>query len=196
VTAAIAGSFRAQKPIRDERGVILAWFGTNTDVTELLDKEEQIRILLMEVNHRSKNMLAVVQALARRSGNVDPVFLQRFEQRLASMSANQDLLVRRNWATIPMGELATPSSPFSMARAAATFPRTARTSTLPRARPKLSAWRCTNWPPMRSSTARFPRPAEASTWRGAKRTGASWWSGGNGAAPPLPHRARAVSAPR
>jgi two-component sensor histidine kinase len=34
------------------------------------------------------------------------VFLQRFEQRLASMSANQDLLVRRGWATIPMGELA------------------------------------------------------------------------------------------
>lgn len=104
------GSYRwflsRAKPIRDERGVILAWFGTNTDVTELLDKEEQIRILLMEVNHRSKNMLAVVQALARRSGNVDPVFLQRFEQRLASMSANQDLLVRRGWATIPMGELA------------------------------------------------------------------------------------------
>jgi len=59
----------------------------------------------MEVNHRSKNMLAVVQALARRSGGADPAFLQRFESRLSSLSANQDLLVRRGWATIPMNEL-------------------------------------------------------------------------------------------
>lgn len=94
------------KPIRDAQGRIVNWFGTNTDVTDLLAKEEQIRILLMEVNHRSKNMLSVVQALARRSGGNDPAFLQRFEQRLASLSANQDLLVRRGWATIPMRELA------------------------------------------------------------------------------------------
>ncbi|MEO0032506.1 MAG: hypothetical protein RIS94_2264 [Pseudomonadota bacterium] len=93
------------KPIRDAEGRIINWFGTNTDVTELLEKEEHIRVLLMEVNHRSKNMLSVVQALARRSGGSDPAFLERFENRLASLSANQDLLVRRGWATIPMEEL-------------------------------------------------------------------------------------------
>lgn len=93
------------KPIRDDQGRIVNWFGTNTDVTELLEKEEQIRVLLMEVNHRSKNMLSVVQALARRSSGGDPAFLQRFENRLASLSANQDLLVRRGWATIPIHEL-------------------------------------------------------------------------------------------
>lgn len=93
------------KPIRDHSGQIVNWFGTNTDVTEMLEKEEQIRLLLMEVNHRSKNMLAVVQALARRSGGGDPDFLARFENRLASLSANQDLLVRRGWQHIPMAEL-------------------------------------------------------------------------------------------
>ncbi|MDP3550323.1 MAG: PAS domain S-box protein [Novosphingobium sp.] len=93
-------------PIRDEQGQILYWFGTNTDVTEMLEKEEQIRVLLMEVNHRSKNLLAVVQALARRSGGNDPEFLQRFESRLSSLAANQDLLVRRGWSTIQMRELA------------------------------------------------------------------------------------------
>jgi PAS domain S-box-containing protein len=93
-------------PIRDDEGQILYWFGTNTDVTEMLEKEEQIRVLLMEVNHRSKNLLAVVQALARRSGGNDPEFLQRFESRLSSLAANQDLLVRRGWSTIDMGELA------------------------------------------------------------------------------------------
>lgn len=93
------------KPIRDDDGAIVNWFGTNTDVSELLEKEEQIRILLMEVNHRSKNMLSVVQALARRSGSSDATFLERFENRLASLSANQDLLVRRGWATIPIDDL-------------------------------------------------------------------------------------------
>lgn len=94
------------KPIRDDKTGVLYWFGTNTDVTELLEKEEHIRVLLMEVNHRSKNMLSVVQALARRSGGGDPAFLQRFESRLTSLSTNQDLLVRRGWGTIPMDELA------------------------------------------------------------------------------------------
>jgi two-component sensor histidine kinase len=93
-------------PIRDGGDEILYWFGTNTDVTDMLEKEEQIRVLLMEVNHRSKNLLAVVQALARRSGSNDVEFLRRFESRLASLSANQDLLVKRGWSTILMDELA------------------------------------------------------------------------------------------
>ncbi|NML92113.1 PAS domain S-box protein [Novosphingobium olei] len=93
------------KPIHDNNGDIVNWFGTNTDVTEMLEKEEQIRVLLMEVNHRSKNMLSVVQALARRSGAADGTFLERFENRLASLSANQDLLVKRGWATIPIADL-------------------------------------------------------------------------------------------
>jgi PAS domain S-box-containing protein len=106
----VDGGFRwflsRAKPIVDDRNGVLYWFGTNTDVTDLLEKEEHIRVLLMEVNHRSKNMLSVVQALARRSGGGDPAFLQRFESRLTSLSANQDLLVRRGWGTIPMEELA------------------------------------------------------------------------------------------
>ena len=94
------------KPIRDEAGEIVYWFGSNTDVTDLLEKEEQIRVLMMEVNHRSKNMLSVVQALARRSGGSDPDFIRRFENRLTSLSANQDLLIRRGWSKVMMGELA------------------------------------------------------------------------------------------
>ncbi|WP_169799492.1 sensor histidine kinase [Novosphingobium lentum] len=96
---------RAQ-PIRDDAGTVTSWFGTNTDVTELLDKEEQVRILLLEVNHRSKNMLAVVQALARRSAREHPDIVARFESRLSSLAANQNLLVNRGWSNIPVRELA------------------------------------------------------------------------------------------
>ncbi len=87
---------------------MVCWFGTNTDITEQLEAERRIELLMLEVNHRSKNMLAMIQSLARRTagrggGNGD--FVARLEQRIASLSANQDLLVRRSWANVPMAEL-------------------------------------------------------------------------------------------
>ena len=70
------------KPIRNETGEIVRWFGTNTDITEQREQAEQIRLLLMEVNHRSKNMLTTIQALARRSAPHDAGFISRFEDRV------------------------------------------------------------------------------------------------------------------
>ncbi|MCJ2179543.1 PAS domain S-box protein [Novosphingobium sp. 2580] len=93
------------KPIRDENGALLYWFGTNTDVTEMRDAEEQIELLLQEVNHRSKNMLAVVQSLARRSDIDNSDFIDRLEQRIRGLAANQDVLVRRAWSRIPVREM-------------------------------------------------------------------------------------------
>ncbi|MES2700743.1 MAG: PAS domain S-box protein, partial [Pseudomonadota bacterium] len=85
------------KPIRDENGEIIRWFGTNTDITEQRDQAEQIRLLLMEVNHRSKNMLSTIQALLRRSIDGQEEFVARFSERIRSMAVNQDILVRREW---------------------------------------------------------------------------------------------------
>ena len=93
-------------PIRDEAGKILFWFGTNTDVTEMRDAEQRIELLLQEVNHRSKNMLAIIQSLARRTDVARPDFLERLEQRIRGLSANQDLLVSRAWSQVPVSEMA------------------------------------------------------------------------------------------
>lgn len=93
------------KPVRDGDGQILRWFGTNTDITEQLEQAEQIRILLMEVNHRSKNMLATVQALVRRSVDGSDDFVRSFQDRIRSLAVNQDILVRREWRTVPLEEL-------------------------------------------------------------------------------------------
>ncbi|HSQ95665.1 MAG TPA: PAS domain S-box protein [Croceibacterium sp.] len=95
---------RAQ-PIRDERGEIVRWFGTNTDITEQREQSEQIRLLLMEVNHRSKNMLTTIQALARRSAPSEEGFIARFEDRVQSLAINQDILVERQWREVPIVEL-------------------------------------------------------------------------------------------
>ena len=89
------------KPIRDDDGAIIYWFGTNTDITEQREQSEQITLLLREVNHRSKNMLAKVQALARSSIREDPAMVQRFEERVSSLAVNQDILVRRDWRKCP-----------------------------------------------------------------------------------------------
>lgn len=93
------------KPIRDEDGEIMYWFGTNTDVTEMREAEQRIELLLEEVNHRSKNMLAVVQSLARRTDADRPDFVERLEQRIRGLAANQDVLVRRAWSRIPVSEM-------------------------------------------------------------------------------------------
>ncbi|MFC3231134.1 PAS domain S-box protein [Marinibaculum pumilum] len=93
-------------PIRDGGGRIVRWFGTNTDVTEQREREEQVRLLLREVNHRSKNLLAVVQAVARQTaaaGGTD--FIHRFEQRIQGLSASQDLLVRQEWRGVLLEDL-------------------------------------------------------------------------------------------
>ena len=92
-------------PVLGEDGAVIYWFGTNTDITEQREQAEQIRVLLMEVNHRSKNMLAIVQALARRTAPDDAGFVARFEERVRSLAVNQDILVRREWRDVPVLEL-------------------------------------------------------------------------------------------
>lgn len=93
-------------PLRDNDGKVLCWFGTNTDITEQRDAERRIEMLLMEVNHRSKNLLTVVQSLARRTAaSHSGDFIKRLEQRIAGLAANQDVLVHRNWSAVPLKEL-------------------------------------------------------------------------------------------
>ena len=92
-------------PQRDEAGKIINWFGTATDITQQREAERRIELLLMEVNHRSKNLLSVVQAMARRTASSSEDFIPRLERRIAALAANQDVLVQRNWTAVPLGEL-------------------------------------------------------------------------------------------
>jgi two-component sensor histidine kinase len=76
------------------------------DVSERLQREEQIRMLLREVNHRSKNMLGVVQSIARHTAAADGVeFAQRFSERVRALGASQDLLINSDWRGAEMAQL-------------------------------------------------------------------------------------------
>src|SRR5260370_4875650 len=68
------------------------------DATEQKAHEEQISLLMREVSHRAKNMLSLVQAIARQTAAREPEdFIGRFTERIQALAANQDLLVRNKW---------------------------------------------------------------------------------------------------
>ena len=93
-------------PILDDRGEIIEWFGAASDVTQRKRFEEQIRLLMHEVNHRCKNMLSVVQSIARKTVASSPNdFITRFGERVRALATAQDLLVKNEWRGAEIGEL-------------------------------------------------------------------------------------------
>ncbi|WP_421694337.1 PAS domain S-box protein [Aestuariivirga sp.] len=93
--------------LRDRLGTPVNIVALVTDMTERKRQEEQIRLLVREVNHRSKNLLAVVQSVARQTAAYgEPAdFAQRFSERLQGLSASHDLLVSDAWMGISLREL-------------------------------------------------------------------------------------------
>jgi PAS domain S-box-containing protein len=94
---------RADGVVTFERGAAARLVGTVSDVTERKVLEEHVQLLLAEVSHRSKNLLNVVQAIARQTASGDPAtFMRRFDQRLASLAASQDLLLANDGRGVAM----------------------------------------------------------------------------------------------
>lgn len=76
------------------------------DLTERQRQEEHIRFLMNEVSHRSKNMLGLIQAVARQTATRNPEdFVRRFGERIQAIAAAQDLLVAHDWKAVPLVEL-------------------------------------------------------------------------------------------
>ncbi len=93
------------RPHRTQDGSVI-WDGVQTDITERKRQEEQIGLLMREVNHRAKNMLALVQAIARQTIAATPDdFINCFEERVRALSASQDLLVKNEWKGVDLFEL-------------------------------------------------------------------------------------------
>ena len=96
------------EPLRNETGDIIGLTCASIDVTERKESEAHLRLLLRELTHRSKNLLAVIQAMARQTarhaGSIDG-FLAQFGARLQALAASHDLLVRESWYGASIGEL-------------------------------------------------------------------------------------------
>lgn len=75
------------------------------DVTRHVLHERQLRVLMRELTHRSKNLLAVVQGMARQSsiGASDvSVFMEGFDSRLSALSRAHEILVDANWRGVSL----------------------------------------------------------------------------------------------
>jgi PAS domain S-box-containing protein len=93
-------------PIRDAEGKVIAAVGIIVDLTERKRAEEQNLMLTREVNHRAKNLLSVVQAVARQTIGIDcPRGADRFNRRIAGLAASHDLLVKSAWRGVALDDL-------------------------------------------------------------------------------------------
>lgn len=86
-------------------GHFAGYWGSCVDVTAHRDAQRAQRILINELNHRVKNTLAVVQAIAIQSFRGErPVeqSLGLFESRLRALAGAHDLLVSRAWEEVAL----------------------------------------------------------------------------------------------
>jgi PAS domain S-box-containing protein len=82
--------------------------GIALDVTERKQAEEHVRFVMKELSHRTKNVMAVVQAISWQTaqssaGLVD--FEERFTLRLEALARAHDLLVKRDWQGVVLEDL-------------------------------------------------------------------------------------------
>lgn len=94
--------------------------GTAQDITAQVVARQRQELLLAELNHRVKNNLATVQAIAahafRSAGDNPGAFRKAFEERLQSLARGHDLLTRNVWETAELTEIfAAALAPFDQA---------------------------------------------------------------------------------
>jgi len=84
-------------PVFDANGRFRGYRGTGADITERMRAEEQREMLTAELDHRVKNILAVVQALAQQSLTGSPDDQAAFLTRLAAFGRTHALLAESRW---------------------------------------------------------------------------------------------------
>lgn len=88
------------EPLREPTGASVGIICSSVDVTARKEGEVHLRLLMRELTHRSKNLLAVIQAMARqtarRSISVDQ-FTEQFGARLQALATSHDLLIQESW---------------------------------------------------------------------------------------------------
>jgi len=88
------------QPIQTPDGEVSGVFVEGSDVTDRVLAERRQKLLVDELNHRVKNTLATVQAIARttvRSVDNLAAFREAFEPRLLALSTTHDLLTATSW---------------------------------------------------------------------------------------------------
>jgi two-component sensor histidine kinase len=97
-------------PLFDDSKACVGSIVTLTDITERKEAEEQQKMLVAELNHRVKNILAIVKSVAsqtvRSSESLDH-FATAFSGRVTALALAHDILTQTRWTGSGLGELLT-----------------------------------------------------------------------------------------
>jgi two-component sensor histidine kinase len=77
------------------------------DLIERSLAEQRTRVLLREVSHRAKNILAVVQGIVRQTAThkAPDIFARDLSERLAGLARSHELLVASDWGGVEVAEV-------------------------------------------------------------------------------------------
>lgn len=93
---------------RNAQGEPLVMMGISIDITEARVAADHTRHLLLELNHRVKNTLAMTQSIARQTLRQSPdpqSFIDAFAGRIRTLADAHQLLADHDWAGIGLLEL-------------------------------------------------------------------------------------------
>jgi PAS domain S-box-containing protein len=88
------------KGLFNDQGVCVRAIGTAIDITARKELEERQRLLTLELKHRMKNTIAMIQAIAAQSLRGGPAVdaaRDKFMSRLDTLAKAQDLLTQTAW---------------------------------------------------------------------------------------------------
>ena len=94
-------------PVLDD-GAVRKWVGVCIDIHDRKQADEHLRLMVHELNHRVKNNLATVQAIAAQTLRETKTFGEAkldFTARLAALARAHDVLTRENWDGATLTEL-------------------------------------------------------------------------------------------
>ncbi|MGB7432359.1 MAG: HWE histidine kinase domain-containing protein [Ahrensia sp.] len=83
----------------EKRGAICS----SIDITEEIKQAEIHRLLMLEVSHRSKNLMAIVLSLAAQTARASQdikSFMHRFTGRVQSLAKSQDIITETDWTGV------------------------------------------------------------------------------------------------
>jgi PAS domain S-box-containing protein len=92
--------FAVKSPLRDAHGIVVGLVGVSSDITERKRAEEHLQFVMRELSHRTKNLFAVVLAIANQTArqvNNFNEFSARFAARVQALARAHDLLVHSDW---------------------------------------------------------------------------------------------------
>ena len=94
-------------PVQDESGDAVQHFASFVDVTKHKQEKDRLRFLLDELNHRTQNTLATVQAIAVQTlhGVADKEVVDAFTGRILALSKAHGLLGRENWEGVSLRDV-------------------------------------------------------------------------------------------